>query len=126
MTATNPFRPSKSPPARTLFERLSKSPRPDLAEAALRELLSRTTPDRVRPQDVRTIFDEHHVDTSQVHELRHKMWKTAFRAFASDGVIAAEEHAYLESLRTLLNIGSHYAMQAEEEILMPRYREAIK
>jgi SpoVK/Ycf46/Vps4 family AAA+-type ATPase len=126
MTGPSPFHSGKTPPPRTLLERLSKSPRPDLAEAALRDLLSRTTPDKVRPQDVRAILDEHHVDAAQVHELRHRMWKTAFRVFASDALITADEYAYLESLRGLLNIGSDFAIEVEEEVLMPKYRDAIQ
>ena len=126
MESLTPFKPSRTPPARTLFERLAKSSRPDLAEAALRDLLSRTSPDKVRPQDVRTIFEEHFVSSDEVNALRHKMWKSAFSVFAADSFISAEEHGYLESLRSLLNIGSDFAMQVEEEILLPKFRDAVK
>jgi Holliday junction resolvasome RuvABC ATP-dependent DNA helicase subunit len=126
MTDLNPFLGGRTPPPRTLLERLSKSARPDLAARALRDLLSRTTPDRVRPQDVRAILDEHNVEPAQVHGLRHEMWKSAYRFFIKDRAISAEEHAYLESLRRLLNIGFDYAMEVEEELMVPVYRQAVQ
>lgn len=126
MEPITPFKSGRTPPARTLFERLAKSSRPDLAEAALRELLSRTSPDKVRPQDVRAIFEEHHVSSGEINALRHRMWKSAFCVFAADSFITAEEHGYLESLRSLLNIGSDFAMQVEDEILLPKFKDAVK
>ena len=121
----SPFAFTRPPGRRRWLDRMLDRPRPDLAERALRHLLSQRDPTRVSPSDISELLLEYEVAGPVGRQLLIQTWRQVLAAFLSDGEFSDREIAYLDALRLSFALTDEEVQNAERDVVHPRYAVAL-
>jgi len=121
----SPFARVTPPRQRTFFERLLRKSRPDLASQAIQALLNNSKPDQVTNRAVEEIYRLFGLPESEASVLARQLWSTALAVFLQDDVLGDEDASYLRALRRVLDLSEDDVMSIQEQLIHPRYRDAL-
>jgi hypothetical protein len=117
----SPFAFTRPPGRRRWLDRVRHRSRPDLAERALRHLLSQRDPTRISPSDISALLLEYEVGGPAARHLLVQIWRQVLAAFLSDNEFSDREIAYLDALRGAFLLTEDEVRSAEHDVIHPRY-----
>jgi hypothetical protein len=71
------------------------------------------------------LFAAYGLADTDIQDIAHDLWRSAFTALLVDGRLDPQEQEYLFRLRTLLNVGEDAALAVERELVGIRFENAI-
>ena len=114
-----------APEPRSLIERLRNLPRPDLAEQGLKVLLATCDLAKIREHDILEIHKTYGLDETQMRQVHTSIWRQIVAAFVDDGLMDPNQASNLDSLCLLLDISFDDADKAQEEIVLPKFKQIL-
>ena len=121
----SPFAFTRPPGRRGWIDRIRERPRPDMADRALRHLLSQRDPTRISQSDISGLLLEYLVDGPAARHLLVQIWRQVLTAFLTDGEFSDREIAYLNALRVAFALTDDEVERAERDVVHPRYAVAL-
>ena len=121
----SPFAYTRPARPRGWIDRMLGRPRADLADSALKHLLSQRDPAHISRSDISELLIEYDVSGPAAREVLVHMWRRVLSAFLSDDAFSDREIAYLDALRDAFALTADEVRESEKQVVHPRYSVAL-